>query len=116
MPYGWSGAFQTSQEYLNFKFSSLAATLFPERVVNGFDFYYKQQETVQGSLDSPHPTSFTCPGTELRNFAISQGTWMRNILKEESEIPRGKALTFEKSAASFSKMTSIFAPSVIVSL
>ena len=47
MPYGWSGAFQTSQEYLNFKFSSLAATLFPEKVDNGFDFYYNQQETAR---------------------------------------------------------------------
>lgn len=32
---------------------------------------------------------------------------MWNILKEESELWRGKALTFEKPAASFSQMTSV---------
>lgn len=94
-----------NQGYWNFKFNSLPTTLFPKSIYHSFDSYYSQQETAQGSLESPHPANFTCPGMELRALAVSQGTWVQNILQEKSEIWRGKALTFEKQAASFGKMT-----------
>lgn len=100
-----SGGFWMNQEYLNFKSSSLPTTLFSKMAYNSFDSYYNQQETIQGSLESPHLASCTCLGIELRIFAISHGTWVQNILKEESEIWRGKDFTFDKQAASFGTMT-----------
>lgn len=98
-----SGGLQMNWEYWNFKFNSLP-TLFPKRVYNSFGGYYNQKETVWGSLESSHPANFTCPGVELRAFTIFQGTWVQSIL-QKSEIWRGKALTFDKQAASSGKMT-----------